>query len=111
MKCIIGVYCRKHGFVHGAEAEELRQRLGELLNVDSETQHHTLQDVLDDVDARDSLAYLEANGPVSERTCATCRHDSVMPLCARGVGRLVGIGIDCRKDWNTFGCTKWEAVE
>jgi hypothetical protein len=106
MKCIIGVYCRKHNFVHGAEAEELRQRLGELLNVGSETQHHTLQDVLDDVDARDSLAYLEANGQAAERRCPTCRYErDSSPMCGMSIAR-----VGDRERWNTFGCTEWEAA-
>jgi hypothetical protein len=58
-RCVIGEYCRRHQFVHGAEAEELRKRMGALLG-DGEVNDHSLQDVLDDVDARDSLAYLEA---------------------------------------------------
>jgi len=51
--CVIGVYCQRHGFIHGQEAEELRERLEELGN-------KAVNRVLDEVDARDSLAYLEA---------------------------------------------------
>jgi hypothetical protein len=58
-KCVIGEYCSRHQFIHGAEAEELRQRIEKLMRVDTETQHHALQDVLDEVDARDSLAFVE----------------------------------------------------
>jgi hypothetical protein len=50
--CVIGDYCREHGFIHGAEAEELRERLSKLNNA-------KVNAVLDDVDARDSCAYLE----------------------------------------------------
>lgn len=51
--CVIGVYCQRHGFIHGQEAEELRERLEELGD-------KAVNRVLDEVDARDSLAYLEA---------------------------------------------------
>ena len=59
--CVLGQYCRRHGFVHGAEAEELRQRIERAIEG---TQGRTvtisaLRHILDDVDARDSLAYLE----------------------------------------------------
>lgn len=51
--CVIGVYCQRHGFIHGQEAEELRERLEELGD-------KAVNRVLDEVDSRDSLAYLEA---------------------------------------------------
>ena len=51
-KCVIGEYCSRHGFIHGAEAEELRQRLGALRKA-------AVDAVLDNVDARDSLAWCE----------------------------------------------------
>lgn len=54
--------CREHGFTHGCEAEELRKGIEvvmEDLDTDDVTRH-TLQRLLDKVDARDSLAYLEA---------------------------------------------------
>lgn len=51
--CVIGEPCHRHGFVHGAEAEELRQRLEVLKSA-------KVLRILDDVDARDSLAYAEA---------------------------------------------------
>lgn len=50
--CVIGAFCPRHGWVHGAEAEELRERLG-ALGIPA------VDRVLDEVDARDSLAYLE----------------------------------------------------
>jgi hypothetical protein len=50
--CIIGRYCHKHRCEHGGEAEELRARL-EQLNIPA------VNRLLDDVDARDSLAYVE----------------------------------------------------
>lgn len=52
--CVIGEYCRRHMFVHGAEAEELRSRLERIGDLPSEVRR-----ILDDVDARDSLAWLE----------------------------------------------------
>lgn len=62
--CIIGEYCDEHGFIHGAEAEELRSRISRLVDEigdDSSPDiiHDELQEILDDVDARDSLAWLE----------------------------------------------------
>lgn len=53
--CIIGIYCHRHSFVHGAEAEELRENLQRL-------NKRSVNAILDDVDARDSLAFLEAVG-------------------------------------------------
>lgn len=53
MRCVIGEYCHRHSFVHGFEAEELRQRLQKLGK-------RSVNAILDDVDARDSLAYMEA---------------------------------------------------
>ncbi len=50
--CIIGEYCSDHKFVHGGEAEELRERLEALKS-------RKVQRILDDVDARDSCAYLD----------------------------------------------------
>jgi hypothetical protein len=72
-RCIIGVPCPDHGFYHGAEAEELREKLEGLIGEfdndgDSEEEAagrfvaRALQRVLDEVDARDSLAYLEVQG-------------------------------------------------
>jgi hypothetical protein len=58
-KCVIGEYCRRHQFIHGAEAEELRKRIEELL-AEGYVDGDAVQRVLDAVDARDSLAYLEA---------------------------------------------------
>lgn len=31
MACVIGEYCHRHQFVHGAEAEELRERLEQVI--------------------------------------------------------------------------------
>ena len=65
--CIIGKYCSFHDFVHGAEAEEIRSKLIELISklrsysFDREDQfvHYShLEDLLNSIDARDSVAYL-----------------------------------------------------
>jgi hypothetical protein len=56
-------YCREHNFVHGAEAEELRQGVEKLIAAASETRKvsvTSLRRLLDRVDARDSLAFREA---------------------------------------------------
>ncbi|MGE0792515.1 MAG: hypothetical protein AB7S26_42990 [Sandaracinaceae bacterium] len=61
--------CPEHGFVHGAEAAELRAGIedlvGEYFNPnassdDCEDLRKALEALLDRVDARDSLAHLEA---------------------------------------------------
>ncbi len=61
--CVMGQLCREHcGIVHGREAETLRAGVEDLLSVepaDGTVQARDLQDLLDRVDARDSLAYLE----------------------------------------------------
>jgi hypothetical protein len=69
--CVIGLPCARHsGAVHGSEAEELRSGVERILgNVSSvkdadapfvlAEMRKTLQRLLDHVDARDSLAYLE----------------------------------------------------
>ncbi len=54
--------CADHGFVHGAEAEELREGIEKMIERYGEKKVSTdaLQTLLDGVDARDSLAYGEA---------------------------------------------------
>lgn len=71
-KCVIGKYCSNHGLIHGGEAEELRQRIEAILHqveIDeddaAEAMVRALRLALDEVDARDSLAFLEAKAPVS----------------------------------------------
>lgn len=66
--CVIGVYCQRHGFIHGQEAEELRERLEELGNT-------AVNRVLDEVDARDSLAYLEATNEPTPPDAAPPQED------------------------------------
>lgn len=75
--CRFGAVCQLHGFIHGMEAEELRERLEALeteLREETADCPHTIADssrdvgdiadmvraILDEVDARDSLAALEA---------------------------------------------------
>lgn len=61
-------HCLKHNFVHGAEAEELRSCIEKILlhikvdECDDSYNHliYNLQLMLEKVDARDSLAFLEA---------------------------------------------------
>lgn len=56
--CVIAEYCRTHGFIHGAEAEELRERFEKML-ADGWISKREIRRILDDVDARDSTAFLE----------------------------------------------------
>lgn len=61
MKCpVYKVFCPEHNFVHGAEAEELRKGVEKLLTDGADVSFIDLQRLLDRVDARDSLAFLEA---------------------------------------------------
>jgi hypothetical protein len=54
--------CELHaGSVHGGEAEELRAGIEKLIGTDLCVSSLNLQNLLDQVDARDSLAYLERN--------------------------------------------------
>lgn len=60
-------HCDEHGYVHGAEAEELRAGLEKALsNLGTDCCRHDddlaseIRNLLDYVDARDSLAYCEA---------------------------------------------------
>jgi len=58
MKCTAN--CEKHGFIHGAEAEELREGIEKLCNkYDKKVPIQDLEDLLRRVDARDSLAFIE----------------------------------------------------
>jgi hypothetical protein len=62
LPCVIGAHCAEHGFIHGAEAEELRSKIEKALPDIRRDDRAVLQRVLDDVDARDSLAWLETKG-------------------------------------------------
>lgn len=72
--CVIGLPCEKHGgAVHGQEAEELRAGVEKILqdmsgvrdgeSSDLEDFRRSLIRLLDRVDARDSLSFLEAADP------------------------------------------------
>lgn len=70
--CLVGVRCERHGAaIHGQEAEELRAGVEQILNNTSDVgdddapevlqaQRKALLFLLDRIDARDSLAFLEA---------------------------------------------------
>ncbi len=57
--CVIGKRCERHDFIHGAEAEELREELEKVAETDEEGEGNWARRILDKVDARDSLAYVE----------------------------------------------------
>ena len=63
MKCpVYAAPCPDHGFIHGAEAEELRSGIERLCaKYDKKVPIFELEELIQSVDARDSLAYLEAN--------------------------------------------------
>lgn len=62
MSCTIyDTFCFDHRFHHGAEANELREGIEQLLKENDDVALWQLQKLLDRVDARDSLAYLEAS--------------------------------------------------
>ena len=60
---LVGVECPVHAFSkHGQEAEELRKGVQEIIDSSPEpweSIHDALTKLLDEVDARDSLAFLE----------------------------------------------------
>lgn len=51
--------CPVHGTAHGAEAEELRRAIEAIISKDYSVEPCELQDMLDNIDARDSLSALE----------------------------------------------------
>lgn len=58
--CVIGRPCeRHHGSVHGAEAEQLRAGIENALNGPPEWLESELRGLLEQTDARDSLAFAE----------------------------------------------------
>lgn len=59
--CVIGQYCERHGFIHGMEAEQLRQGIERLIERGEDDVLEELQQLLDHVDARDALAFMEAH--------------------------------------------------
>jgi len=65
--CVIGRYCRKHDFIHGAEAEEWRERVERFAAANEDNKHgRWARRLLDKVDARDSCAYVESDAYRSE---------------------------------------------
>lgn len=113
--CVIGKYCHRHGFIHGAEAEELRKRIEGLITGHDDIYDSRLRDVLDDVDARDSLALLEAAPAETQEerpvTCSTCRWlmyanpQNTDPVCQHPGSIIHELG-SRRPD--AFGCELWE---
>lgn len=77
-RCVIGEYCRRHQFIHGAEAEELRERIEGLITGGDDIYDSRLRDVLDEVDARDSLALLEAAPAETQEERADSPQDSLL---------------------------------
>lgn len=77
MCSINGKYCQKHDFVHGAEAEKLRRGIEKLMakiddgpgdyDIPRSDVLEDLQKLLDETDARDSLAYCESTNPKTKR--------------------------------------------
>jgi hypothetical protein len=58
--CMVGEPCqRHHDQVHGREANELRDGITKLIESDLDDYPYALRELLDEVDARDSLAFLE----------------------------------------------------
>jgi hypothetical protein len=58
--CVIGKYCKDHDFIHGAEAEELREAIEQLeASTLDAVLATTLRRLLDRIDARDSLSWCE----------------------------------------------------
>jgi len=85
MKCPIeNVFCEKHGFVHGKEAEELRAGIEIIqqeeywdVDVQATDVFDALRKLLDRVDARDSLAWRE-----EEATPKACEYFAIKgPRC------------------------------
>jgi hypothetical protein len=65
-KCIIGEPCLRHGFIHGAEANELREELERYERYDVEK--NWARRILDKVDARDSVAWIEMKARLDGET-------------------------------------------
>jgi hypothetical protein len=84
--CVVGVSCDRHGgAVHGREAEELRKGIEQCLRntVDVRSDdaavvlagfRKSLYFLLDHVDARDSLAFLEATAHATTCALKGCLH-------------------------------------
>jgi len=71
---VIGKYCRRHEFEHGKEAEELREKLERFAETSDITgEANWAQRILDETDARDSLAWVEARGFIKARSLRGAR--------------------------------------
>jgi len=78
--CVVGLACERHAeVVHGKEAEELRSGVEQILadmghrapsSASFREASSKLRELLDDVDARDSLAFREAQLTVSPNASA-----------------------------------------
>jgi hypothetical protein len=86
--CVFGEFCSYHGFVHGAEAEELREKLEKFVGASTNGGRRQVQRILDEVDARDSLAYVEARNRDTEEKAELSARE------ARGAGEGVGADRD-----------------
>lgn len=64
--CIIGKFCARHEFVHGAEAEELRKKLERFADTDETGDANWARRILDETDARDSCAWVEVNKAIND---------------------------------------------
>jgi hypothetical protein len=91
LACQMGVYCPEHNFIHGAEAEEMRQRLEALIveakRRDSNIGHWELQGLLDEVGARDSVAFLEITKKHERDDKALARERGLVPEKKRKAAR------------------------
>lgn len=125
LPCVIGVYCHKHGFIHGAEAEELRERIEKLVSeyreakrdAEADCPHdiapvgiihenaiRALSGILDTVDARDSVAWLEFRDaepgvPPAARP----------PQAKEEIAWLIALGSSTPQWWTGRGDNEWTA--
>lgn len=98
---IRGEYCGEHGFVHGYEAEQLRKGVeilvGEYFNPnapvdDCEALRRELKALLDRVDARDSLAFVEAPKRAKRPSRAQAELTTMLVAILRDAKDLLGLG-------------------
>lgn len=102
-----GEYCGEHGFIHGGEADELRAGLEKLMannTVRSEEWPHyavrvdDLQKLLDRVDARDSIAFVEAPKRPRRRSKALVELTTMLVALLRDAKDFFAVGAyRCRK--------------
>lgn len=88
---IRALVCHEHGFIHGSEAEELRTGIALVIACEDDSArrvHERLNDLLDNVDARDSLAFREATEDaedIAEVDAARAEQGTELPLVVDGV--------------------------